>query len=195
MDFNNILYVEYLRYNNYHARIQEFSSGGGGCPGQSDNKSCDNVFFCFCFSVLSLFYMIQKVNFKESKKASIFQGSSGGPTFSRGYQLFQRGGGSNCLFPIETHITCDFPGGGGVRTPIPPLDPHLTTIMKLLYSSKAVRPQGGTLVYTLFVLIYDLLNIRLKSLTLLTATFYEWNMKEDSPGYTKLPLMYMNTSR
>ena len=23
------------------------------------------------------------------------------------------GGGSNCLFPIDTHITCDFPGGGG----------------------------------------------------------------------------------
>ena len=35
-----------------------------------------------------------------------------GPTF------FQGGGGSNCLFPIETHITCDFPGG--VRTPCPP---------------------------------------------------------------------------
>ena len=29
-------------------------------------------------------------------------------------------GGSNCLFPIETHITCDFPGGGGVWTPCPP---------------------------------------------------------------------------
>ena len=29
-----------------------------------------------------------------------------------------RGGVSNCLFPIETHITCDFPGG--VRTPCPP---------------------------------------------------------------------------
>ena len=28
------------------------------------------------------------------------------------------GGGSNYLFPIETHITCDFPGG--VRTPCPP---------------------------------------------------------------------------
>ena len=56
---------------------------------------------------------------------------------SRGVQLFQ-GGGSNCLFPIETHITCDFRGGGGggvgggvggvggggwggVRTPCPPL--------------------------------------------------------------------------
>ena len=49
--------------------------------------------------------------------------------------------------------------------------------------------------YILFVLIYDLLNISLKSLTLLTATFFEWNMKEDSPGYTLLPLMYMNTSR
>ena len=49
--------------------------------------------------------------------------------------------------------------------------------------------------YTLFVLIYDLLNISLKSLTLLTATFFEWNMKEDFPGYTLLPLMYMNTSR
>ena len=46
------------------------------------------------------------VNFKE---IYLFQGSRGGPTFSRG------GGGSNCLFPI----TCDFPGG--VRTPCPPL--------------------------------------------------------------------------
>ena len=49
--------------------------------------------------------------------SNFFQG--GGPTFSRGM------GGSNCLFPIETHIACDFPGGGGVRTPVPPLDPHL----------------------------------------------------------------------
>ena len=49
--------------------------------------------------------------------------------------------------------------------------------------------------YTLFVLIHDLLNISIKSLTLLTATLFEWNMKDDSPGYTLLPLMYMNTSR
>ena len=45
-----------------------------------------------------------------------------------------------------------------------------TTKMKLFYSSKAVSPQGGTLMYTLFVLIYDLLNISLKSITLLTST-------------------------
>ena len=67
--------------------------------------------------------------------------------------------------------------------------------MKVFHSSKAVRPQGSTLMYTLFVLVYDLLNISLKSLTLLTAKFFEWNMKEDFPGYTLLPLMYMNTSR
>ena len=56
----------------------------------------------------------------------LFQGSRGGPTFSRGggVQLFP-GGGSNCLFPIETHITCDFPGVGGPDPLSPPLDPHL----------------------------------------------------------------------
>ena len=58
------------------------------------------------------------VNFKETyqiydfsrfqRVSNIFQGGGGGggPTFSRG--------GSNSLFPIETHITCDFPGGGGL---------------------------------------------------------------------------------
>ena len=50
---------------------------------------------------------------------NIFQG--GGPTFSRwGVQL---------LFPIETHITCDFPGGRGSGPPLPPLDPHLKSFL------------------------------------------------------------------
>ena len=53
------------------------------------------------------------VNFNEIYHFSICQGSRGGPSFSRrGGPTFSRGG-SNCLFPIETHITCDFPGGGG----------------------------------------------------------------------------------
>ena len=60
------------------------------------------------------------VNFKENYN-SFFEGSRGGPTFSRGggggSYFFQ--GGSNCLFPIETHITCDFPGGGGGGGPDP----------------------------------------------------------------------------
>ena len=50
------------------------------------------------------------VNFEENYHFSRFQ---------RGYNIFQGGGsqlfprGSNCLYPIETHITCDFPGGSG----------------------------------------------------------------------------------
>ena len=64
------------------------------------------------------------VNFKEIyhflrflRGSNIFQGGGG-------VQLFP-GGGSNCLFPIKTHVTCDFPGGGGPDPLSPPLDPHL----------------------------------------------------------------------
>ena len=62
--------------------------------------------------------ILQKSNgqFQRNLSFSRFQRGSnifqGGPTFSRGR------GGSNCLLPIETHITCDFPGG--VWTPCPP---------------------------------------------------------------------------
>ena len=48
-------------------------------------------------------------HFKGSRGVQHFLGGGGGATFSRG---------SNCLFPIETHITCDFPGGSG--PPVPP---------------------------------------------------------------------------
>ena len=76
--------------------------GGGGGPGQSDKKSSDVSFFFF---VLSLFF--------------IYKGSIGGPTHFRG--------GSNCLFPIETHITCDFPGGES-GPPVPPSGPTLDVL-------------------------------------------------------------------
>ena len=34
------------------------------------------------------------------------------------------------LISIETHIICDFQGGGGgVRTPYPPLDLHLLLVL------------------------------------------------------------------
>ena len=108
---------------------RNFRQGGGGGPGQSDKKkSSDNVFFFFFFFlVLSLFYRSQMVNFKEIYHFSRFQR---GATFSRGggggSNFFQ--GGSNSLLPIETHITCDFPGGGGggggggeSGPPVPPL--------------------------------------------------------------------------
>ena len=53
-----------------------------------------------------------------------------------GVQLFT-GGGVQMLISIETHITCDFPGGG-VRTPYPPLDPHMDNVVKTgLYLSQS----------------------------------------------------------
>ena len=64
------------------------------------------------------------VYFEENYHFSRFQ--RGSNIFQEGSNFFRgMGGGSNCLFPIETHITCDFPGGGGSGPPVPPLDPHL----------------------------------------------------------------------
>ena len=50
-------------------------------------------------------------------------GGGGCPTFP--------GGGVQMLISIETYIrTCYFPGGGGgVRTPYPPLDPHMVNVI------------------------------------------------------------------
>ena len=48
-----------------------------------------------------------------------------GPTFSRGSNFSREGGGVvNCLFHLETHISCNF--AGGVKDPAPPpLDPRM----------------------------------------------------------------------
>ena len=74
---------------------KNFRQGWGGGPRQSDKKA---LFFGVFFLSPWLFYRSQMVNlfFKVLEGVEIFPG---GPTFSRG------GGGSNCLFPIETQIT------------------------------------------------------------------------------------------
>ena len=100
---------------------RNFRQGGGGGGGVHVNltkKNSDSVvclFFAF-FLVLGLFYRSQMVNFKEKYHFSRFR---------RGSKFFLGGGGGgggggerDCLLPIETQITCYFPGGGGgVRTP------------------------------------------------------------------------------
>ena len=59
--------------------------------------------------------------------------------------------------------------------------------MKLFYSLRAIRPQWDNLMYTLFMLLtYDPLNVCLKSVALMTTTFFELNMKVDSLGYILL---------
>ena len=81
-----------------------------GGPGQSDKKSSDNVFF-FCFFLSSAYFT--EVKWSISKKSIIYKVPEGVQHFPGG-----GGGGSNSLFPIETHITCDFPWGSG-----PPVRP------------------------------------------------------------------------
>ena len=84
------------------------------------------LFFFFFFFFFSPQLILQKSNGQFQRNLSFFKVPEGVQHFpgwgggGGGVQLFPGGGGSNCLFPIETHITCDFPGGG-VRTPCPPL--------------------------------------------------------------------------
>ena len=81
-----------------------------GAPGPSDIKSSGNVIFCF-FLVLNLFY--------RSKMVILFSKVPEGiQHFSRRRFQFFQGAGSNCLFPIETHIFCDFPGGQDHLSPL-----------------------------------------------------------------------------
>ena len=69
----------------FHARIQDFSSGGGGGdPGQSDKKKPLQRFFL----VLSLFYWSQMVNFEEN---SFFKAPEGVQHFPEGSNFFQGG--------------------------------------------------------------------------------------------------------
>ena len=94
--------------NRVHARIQEFLSGlsgggGGGVEARRPENSLDIVFL-----VINLFYNLQS-------------GSNGFITEGRrGSNFFQGVGVSK-----ETHITCDFQGGGGPDPLTPPLDPHV----------------------------------------------------------------------
>ena len=57
------------------------------------------------------------VNFEENYHFSRFQrGSNFFQGGGGGVQLFP--GGSNCLYPIETHITCDFPWDSDPLAPL-----------------------------------------------------------------------------
>ena len=71
--------------------------------------------------------------FAEKTILKPHQGSRGGPLFSGvgGCQNFSRGEGVLMLISLETHVrTCYFPGGGGgVRAPYPPLDPHMGNVI------------------------------------------------------------------
>ena len=102
-------------------QIQEFFQwvGGGGVQVRRPENSLD-VFCCCCFLSPQLILQWGSNGFIE--KTILFQGSRGGPTFSRGPNFSRVGGGVQMLISIETH-----PGGSG--PPIPTLDPHMRIYM------------------------------------------------------------------
>ena len=91
--------------------------------------------FCQSYLVLSLFYNLQRGSngfIVEKTILILYQRSRGGPLFSRGggaVNLFPGGGGVQMHISLETHVrTCNF-SRGLVRTPYPPLDPHMGNVI------------------------------------------------------------------
>ena len=98
-------------------RSRYFCQGGSRSVWQK--KKSSDVFVCFFVVFFSPQLILQKSNGQFQRNISFFKVPEGVQLFpGGGVQLFP-GGGSNCLFPVETHITCDFPGG--VWTPCPPI--------------------------------------------------------------------------
>ena len=83
----------------------EGGGGVGGVEARRPENSLDNVF------LVNLFYGLQ-----SGSNGFITEGRRG----SNFFQVVALG------VSKETHKTCDFPEGG-VRTPLPPLDPHTGT--------------------------------------------------------------------
>ena len=88
--------------------------GGGGVQVSLTKKSSDNVLFLFFFLIPQL--ILQMSNGQFQRNLSFFKVPEGVQHFSRGVQL---------LIPYRNPYILWF--SRGVRTPVPPLDPHLRT--------------------------------------------------------------------
>ena len=89
--------------------------------------------FCQFYLVLSLFYSLKRGfnGFIAEKTILILnKGCRGGPLFSGGggCPTFSRGGGPNANFYTNPYTYLLF-SRGSVRTPYPPLDPHMGNVI------------------------------------------------------------------
>ena len=142
---------------------RNFHQGGGEGQGQSDKKALTTIFF-------SPQLILQKTNSEFQRNLSFFKARDGvqffpgGPTFSRGCPI------ANCLFPIETHLICDFPEG--VRTPCPPplwirtwCSPHSfmvkATIHYLIWAWQTLIDRR---MYNPFIVIYLVISVYYRNL-------------------------------
>ena len=88
-------------------------------------NSSDTLGFLF-FLVLKLFYSFTEgIQWLFQRKLLFSKVSEGVQLFKGGGATFSWGWGFQMLISIETHITCDFPGGGGSGPPTPLLDLHM----------------------------------------------------------------------
>ena len=134
---SSICSYQFVNSDGLHVSCEDpgiFVRGGGG-SGQSDKRSSDNFFF------ISSPLILQKSNgqfqrnlsfLKVPEEVHIFEGGGSNLFLGGG-----GGGGSKCLFPIQTHITCDFPGGG-VRTPCPPSGSALAVTCNLSITTGSI---------------------------------------------------------
>ena len=101
-------------------RSRNFYQGGGVQARQPEN-SLNNVFLLLFFSPQLILQFTEGVQWFYYRDNYTFPRIQGGSNIfqGEGVQLFP-GGGVQMLISIEIHITCDFPGGGGVRTLYPP---------------------------------------------------------------------------
>ena len=91
--------------------------------------------FCQFYLVLSLFHSLKRGSngfIAEKTILILYKGSRGGPLFSSGggggVQFFSRGGGPYANFYRNTH-TYLLVSRGSVRTPYPPLDPQMGSVI------------------------------------------------------------------
>ena len=101
-------------------------SGAGGNVSGSRN-------FCQFHIVLILFYSLKRGSngfIAEKTILVLYKGSRGGPLFSGGggCPTFSRGGGPNANFYRHPYTFLLF-SRGSVRTPYPPLDPHMGNVI------------------------------------------------------------------
>ena len=95
--------------------------------------TCADPGYCQSYLVLSLFYSLQRGSngfIAEKTILILYQGSRGGPLFSReggGCQTFSRGSPNANFF--RNPCTYLLFSKGGVRTPYPPLDPHMGNVI------------------------------------------------------------------
>ena len=92
--------------------------GGSGLDSQ---KTAWTTFFLLFFSPQFIFTVYSGDTMVLLQRKLYFSKDLGGP------KLFPEwgGGGVQMLISIESHITCDFPGGSGPLSP--PLDPHMVS--------------------------------------------------------------------